>query len=56
MPAYAPKNVEALERDLAAALANDTVSVVAVDVDPNVNLKLSQKLDTDLCAAFSLPK
>lgn len=56
VPAYAPKDVTELERDLAEALTNDTVSVVAVDVNPKVNLELSQKLDTDLCAAFSLPK
>jgi acetolactate synthase-1/2/3 large subunit len=56
IPAYAPRNVEELERDLAEALTQDTVTVVAANVNPDVNLELSQKLDTDLCAAFSLPE
>ncbi len=49
---YNPKNVKQLKRDLKKAVDSKELCIVAVDIDPSENMKLSKKLDKDWCETF----
>lgn len=52
--AYHPKTAEDIGSCLTKVIKSQKLTIVAIDVNPEENLRLSQKLDSNLCANFSL--
>jgi acetolactate synthase-1/2/3 large subunit len=49
---YKPTTVKGLKENLKEALAKEELCLVAIDIDPSENMKLSRKLDQDWCETF----
>ena len=47
--AYRPKTLVEVEQALRAAVDSNTLAIVAIDIDAAENLRLSEKLDQNLC-------
>lgn len=52
IPAYYPKTKKAFTGALKKAIRSEALSLVAVDIDAKENMKLTQKLQSGLCAPF----